>query len=143
MDGVASCRSLPRWCWPVTDEEYGDPLSRPFWAAARERRLILQRCVVCGHRQFYPRPFCLKCMGGVEWVESPGRGTVYSKTDVTVEVPGFTPPYCVAIIELDEGPRLMSHIVGDATPIGGRVRIEWRERPDGLPPLYVFVAAHG
>jgi uncharacterized OB-fold protein len=80
-------------------------------------------------------------MGEVVWVEASGDGTVYSKTNVQVEVPGFTPPYDVAIVQLDEGPRLMTHLLGGEVPIGGRVRIDWRERPDGLPPLYAFVAA--
>lgn len=80
-------------------------------------------------------------MSELAWVESSGKGTVYSKTNVQVEVPGFTPPYDVAIVQLDEGPRVMTHLLGADVPIGGRVQLDWRDRPDGLPPLYVFVAA--
>lgn len=122
-------------------EPYGDPITRTFWDAAREHRLLIQRCLACGKHQFYPRPYCIRCEGEVEWVESTGRGTVYTKTDVHVETPGLVPPYTVAIVELDEGVRLTTHLVGDPVPIGARVRLDWRERSDGFPPLYVFRAA--
>jgi hypothetical protein len=121
-------------------EPYGDPITRTFWDAAREHRLLIQRCTACGKHQFYPRPFCLRCQGPVEWVESAGRGTVYTKTDVHVETPGMTPPFTVAIVELDEGPRMTTHLVGDPVAIGARVRLDWRERADNAPPLYVFRA---
>jgi uncharacterized OB-fold protein len=120
-------------------DPYGDPNTYPFWDAARTRRLLIQRCTACGANQFYPRPFCLRCQGGVEWVEASGHGVVYAQTEVHVEVPGGLPlPYTVAVVELDEGPRLMTHIVGGAVPIGGRVRVDWRDREGGLPPLFVF-----
>ncbi len=119
-------------------ETYGDPLTQPFWQAARERRLLIQRCGDCGRHQFYPRPYCIRCGGTVEWVESRGVGTVYSQTEVHVEVPGFTPPYVVGVVELDEGPRLTTHLVGARVSIGERVSLDWRERADGFPPMYVF-----
>ena len=120
-------------------DPYGDPNTYAFWDAARDRRLIIQRCRACGEHQFYPRPFCLKCQGAVEWVESAGRGVVYAQTEVHVEVPGGPPlPYTVAVVQLDEGPRLTTHIVGGAVVTGGRVRVDWRDRDGGLPPLVVF-----
>jgi uncharacterized OB-fold protein len=120
-------------------EAYGDPLTQPFWEAAGRRELIIQQCSACGHYQFYPRPFCLACQSdGVAWVVAAGTGTIYSQTTVHVQVaPGLTPPYVVAVVELDEGPRLTTNIVNGATQIGGRVRVAWRERAD-LPPLPVF-----
>jgi len=121
-------------------EPYGDPNTQPFWNAARERRLVIQRCDACGRYQFYPRPFCIRCGGAVAWVDSRGTAVVYSRTEVHAEVPGFTPPYVVGVVQLDEGPRFTTHLVGDRVAIGDRVRVDWRERPDGLPPLYIFVA---
>ena len=125
---------------PAVDA-YGDPRTQPFWQAAREGRLLIQRCRACERHQFYPRPYCIRCGGDVEWVESRGTAVVYSRTEVHVEVPGFTPPYVVGVVQLDEGPRLTTHLVGDGVAIGARVRVEWRARADGLPPLYVFRAA--
>lgn len=117
---------------------YGDPLSAPFWDAARRHELALQRCLHCGAHQHYPRPFCLTCNSlHLEWVTSPGTGVIYSKTTVHVRVlPDLEPPYDVVLIELDEGPRLLGH-VEPAGRIGDRVIVAFRERP-GEPPLPVF-----
>jgi len=63
---------------------------------------------------------------------------VYSITTVRKQwVPGFTPPYRVAIVELDEGPRLLTNIVNGEASIGTKVRVAWRDR-SGLPPVPVF-----
>jgi uncharacterized OB-fold protein len=120
-------------------EAYGDPLSRPFWEAAREHRLVVQRCRACQHSQFYARPFCLACeKNELDWVEVGGTGTVYSVVTVRVKVlPELEPPYQVAVVELDEGPRLTANIDGPEVPIGARVSVGWRDRDD-LPPLPVF-----
>jgi hypothetical protein len=131
---------------PPAAEAYGDPLTAPFWEAAARGVLVVQRCRVCGHHQFYPRPYCLACQSDdVTWVAASGRGTVYSMTTVHMEVaPEFAPPYVVAIVELDEGPRLLTNVVGGPGRIGDRVRVAWRER-EGAPPLPVFTPedAHG
>jgi hypothetical protein len=121
---------------------YGDPLTAPFWRAAERRELVVQRCLACGHHQFYPRPHCLRCRGAeLEWRPVRGAGTVYSLTVVRFAVvPELAPPYAVALVELDEGPRLLANLVGRPCPIGARVRVAWRER-EGLPPLPVFQAA--
>jgi uncharacterized OB-fold protein len=121
---------------------FGDPLSAPFWEAAREHRLVLQRCSACGAYQFYPRPFCIACDrdDALEWVDASGTGTVYSA--VTVHMPvseDLDPPYQVAIVELAEGPRITSNIVGGCVAaIGDRVQVAWRERTDPFPPVPVF-----
>ncbi len=120
---------------------YGDPTTEPFWAACRERRLLVQRCGACGHHQFYPRPLCLACESlDLAWVEVSGKGTIYSLTTVRIPVtPELPPPYRVAIVELAEGPRLLSNIEGDAAAIGQAVTLGWRAR-DPLPPLPIFLA---
>jgi uncharacterized protein len=122
-----------------TTAPYGDPLSQPFWQAASEHRLIIQRCSHCGSYQFYPRPFCLQCQADTpEWVQSSGRGEVYSVTTVRLPVlPELPPPYQVAIVQLSEGPRLLGGIVGNDASIGDQVEVRWRER-EGMPPLPMF-----
>jgi hypothetical protein len=122
--------------------EFGDPTTQPFWAAAREHRLLVQRCEACGHHQFYPRPFCLVCNAkDLAWIEARGTGTVYSLSTVHVPPsPEFSVPYAVAIVELDEGPKLMTNIVNGECRIGDRVRVAWRPGRD-TPPLYMFEPA--
>ena len=123
-------------------EPYGDPVNQPYWAACQQRRLTVQRCEDCGHHQHYGRPYCLRCQSDrVAWVEAAGTGTIYSATEVHLEVnPALTPPYWVAVVELDEGPRLTTNVVGGAAAIGARVRVAWRDRED-LPPLPIFELA--
>lgn len=124
----------------MSDAFEADALSVPFWEAARERRLVVQRCRDCGAHQFYARPFCLACESdALEWVGSAGRGTVYSATTVRMRVrPDLDPPYDVALVELDEGPRMLSVMAAGEARIGDRVRLDWRERADA-PPLPNFV----
>lgn len=100
---------------------------------------MVQRCVACGHHQFYPRPFCLPCNADrLEWVRVRGTGRVYSQTTVHMSAgPGFEPPYVVAVVELDEGPRLVTNIINGGCRIGDPVRVVWRERA-GAPPVPVF-----
>lgn len=118
---------------------YGDALSQPFWEAATHSRLVLQRCRDCAHYQFYARPFCLACQSEeVEWVEAAGTGIIYSLTTVRMGVlDELPPPYQVALVELDEGPRFLSTIVDNDGAIGDRVQVRWQER-EGLPPLLTF-----
>ena len=78
---------------------------------------------------------------GLEWVEAAGTGVVYSKTRVHIQVlPDLVPPYVVALVDLDEGPRLMGNLLDEDCAIGDAVRVAWRERP-GLPPCPAFVSA--
>ena len=99
---------------PVADVE-----TRPFWDACREGRLTLQRCTNCGHHRFPPTFYCAKCNSAEhEWIESTGRGRVFSWIVVRHPVPrdiyAADVPYVVALIELDEGVRIASNIVGIA-----------------------------
>jgi hypothetical protein len=74
----------------------------------------------------------------VEWVEAAGCGTIYSLVTVRLKVlAGLEPPYQLALIELDEGVRMLSHVLGEDAKIGQRVILAWRERTDA-PPLPVF-----
>lgn len=118
----------------------GDPLTFPFWDAARHQELAVQRCEACGHHQFYPRPFCLECSEReLKWVSVSGNGRIYSLTTIYFPVsPDFDPPYTVAVVELDEGPRILTHLVdGVDAEIGDPVRVAWQDRGEA-PPLPVF-----
>lgn len=121
---------------------YEDPMTEPFWSAAREHRFLVQRCDACGRHQFYPRSLCAACGStGVRWEEAGGAGRVYAVTTVRVQViEERTPPYQVALVELDEGPRVLTTISGEAVAVGDRVRLEWEERAS-LPPLPIFARA--
>jgi uncharacterized OB-fold protein len=118
--------------------EYGDPLSQAFWEAASRRELVVQRCAVCASYQFYPRPMCLGCGAtSLEWRPVTGGATVYAATTVRLQIdPGLPAPYVVALVDLDEGPRLLTNIDGEVS-IGDRVQVTWRERGDA-PPLPIF-----
>lgn len=123
----------------LSDQGIADPTTEAFWQACLERRLVVQRCTDCGHHQFYPRPFCLSCEAtSLAWVEAKGTGTVYSLTTVRLPVvEELPPPYQLALVDLDEGPRLLTNIEGGPVEIGDRVAVTWRTR-DGLPPLPIF-----
>jgi len=104
---------------PRVDEE-----SRGYWEALARHELYFQRCRTCGAARFYPRALCPACLSSAaEWVRASGRGTVYSFT-VTEQnqTPGFREalPYVLAMVELAEGPRLLTNLVGCAP---GDVRI--------------------
>ena len=118
---------------------HGDPLSAPFWEAAWRRELVVQRCRRCGAHQLFARPFCLACDGtDLEWIPASGLGTIYSMTTVRRQMsPDLPVPYVNALVELDEGPRLLTNIVGGDCAIGERVRVVWQDRP-AAPPLPLF-----
>jgi uncharacterized OB-fold protein len=94
------------------------PASRPFWDAAREKRLVVPKCRACNSTWFPPTPVCPSCgTADHEWVQLSGRGTVFSFVVMhRVYHPGFADkvPYVVAVIELEGGPRLLSNVVGIA-----------------------------
>src|SRR5262245_41481800 len=89
------------------------PETQPYWDGAKVGELRLQRCDECAHVYFPPRAFCPACASRkVSWFKATGRGTLYSYVIHHRPVPGFTPPYSIAVVELEEGPRLMTNIVG-------------------------------
>ena len=93
------------------------PLTQPFWDAAREHRLLLPR-TPDGRYFWYPRALAPGSLTpDYEWAEVSGRGAVYSFTvDRRGSHPSFAPmtPYVIAVVELDEGPRMTTNIVGCA-----------------------------
>ena len=121
-------------------QSYGDPRTIPFWEAAEQHRLLIQHCPECDSYQFYPRPFCIACgAGSVEWIETKGEATIYSMTTVHVQIaPVFNSPYIAAVVELDEGPRMLTNIEGGSPGIGDRVKLAWRQRDDA-PPVPIWI----
>ncbi len=115
-----------------------EPLNAPFWEGVEAGVLRIQRCGACGASVFYPRPICPRCWSdALRWVEARGTGRLKSYSEIFKPGhPGWSPatPYLVGLVELTEGPVLMSHIlaagnavaIGDAltfapTDIGGRI----------------------
>jgi uncharacterized protein len=103
-------RPLPT---PVTPE------AKPYWDGLKERKLMLPKCNDCGHAFFYPRILCPACGSrSVGWVQASGRGKLHAfgiahqSFNKAYKVP---PPYVLAMIELEEGPRLLSNLV-NVTP---------------------------
>ncbi len=94
-----------------------DSVNAEYLAGAKRHELVIQRCKSCSKYVFYPRaicPWCLSLSDSLEWVKVSGRGRVYSYSVVTQAAnPAFRDdvPYITAIVELDEGPHMMTNIV--------------------------------
>ncbi|MBW2366393.1 MAG: OB-fold domain-containing protein [Deltaproteobacteria bacterium] len=100
------------------------PWTEAFWEAAKEHRLLVQHCKKCDVNIFYPRKFCPECWSAdLGWKEAGGKAKVYS---YTVTMAGVEPhfaedlPYVLAWVDLEEGVRMLTNIVGCAP---GDVRI--------------------
>jgi uncharacterized OB-fold protein len=123
------------------------PLIEPFLAAANERRLTVQVCTACRTAQLPPRMRCSTCGATtLAWETASGRARLVSYT-VLHRAPGepFQDrlPYVYALVELDEGPRIVSNVVGSEPAdlrIGRRLAASW-EDPDGsgqLRPVFAL-----
>lgn len=89
-----------------------NPETAHFWDGLREGELRLQRCHTCAHAYFPPRAFCPSCHSrDVDVFAASGRATLHSYVIHHRDVPGFDAPYAIAVVELAEGPRIMTNIV--------------------------------
>lgn len=120
------------------------PLSRPFWDGTKARELRLQRCDACGAYRFPPVLLCRECLAEEHaWVPTSGTGTVWSYVvQHRPATPAFVDelPYVVAIVELDEGPLMLTNIVGcpsEAVEVGMRVQVTYVDASDDIT-LYPF-----
>jgi uncharacterized protein len=121
-----------------------DALNQAFWDAARERRFVIPVCAECGKVMAPPVANCAGCLGtNFEWRPASGRGTVHSFIEYhRAWIPEYEGrlPYIVAIVELDEGPRLITGLVGETSDwvkIGARVRVAYQHRAEGvLVPVF-------
>ena len=122
-------------------------LTAPFWEATREARLIAQRCLNCRAYLWTPQMACRECLGEeLEWTDLSGRGSVYTYVVVhKAAIPAFKAPYTIAVVELEEGPRIFSDIIGiepGEVRIGMEVEVEFEDA--GTVGLYHFrPAANG
>jgi uncharacterized OB-fold protein len=120
------------------------PAGRPFWAATVERRFVLPWCASCGRPHWYPREACPFCLDpAIEWREASGHGVVHARSTMPKAAQPLLAarvPYVVALVDLDEGVRLLTNLVGpDAhqLPIGAAVELEWEPLSDGRAlPLF-------
>lgn len=120
--------------------------TRPFWDAARDGRLLVQKCNTCAALQFYPRLFCLACLSqDVGWQQSTGLGTIYTFTvnhRAASEALKTRVPYAVAVVTLDEGVRMMGQVwVADlhAVRIGARVKVAFEHMEGASLPVFELV----
>jgi uncharacterized OB-fold protein len=114
-----------------------DAFTRPYWEAAAQGRLLLRRCADCGRPHHYPREFCPHCWSdNVTWEPASGRATLYTWSVVhRNDLPPFGErvPYVAAVVDLAEGPRMMTEIVEPGTTglrAGMAVEVAFR---DGVP----------
>ena len=133
--------------------EYLKPLptlsdeNRPFWDACRAHELRMQRCTACGHIRFPISRICPKCLDAAHtWQPLSGRGTVFSyvvfhqvynaafKQDV---------PYNVALVELEEGPRLITNMLNDPASLVGDALVVLQIEQEGGQALARFRLAAG
>ncbi|WAX56271.1 Zn-ribbon domain-containing OB-fold protein [Jatrophihabitans cynanchi] len=119
-----------------------------WWQAAAEGRLLLRRCRSCTAAHLYPRPFCPSCWSeDVAWEQASGAASLYTYSVVRFnDLPPFAGrvPYVAAIVELAEGPRLMSNLVDcepDELTVGMPLQVTFRHDA-GAPAAPVFRPAH-
>jgi uncharacterized protein len=117
------------------------PLTRPFWEATKAGRLVLQRCTTCHAYVWTPQPLCRNCLTDtLEWSPVSGRGAIYSY--VVIErpaTPAFKAPYAIVIVDLEEGPRILSDMVEcEASAVRIGMPVEVKFEPDGEVGLYHF-----
>ncbi|MFD7028285.1 Zn-ribbon domain-containing OB-fold protein [Streptomyces sp. NPDC059917] len=125
-----------------------DDFTRPYWDAAADGRLLLRRCADCGRVHHYPREFCPHCWAGedrVAWEPASGRATLYTWSVVhRNDLPPFGArvPYVAAVVDLAEGPRMMTEVVdcaADALRVGMPLEVAFRVEGEGGDAVSVAV----
>ncbi len=134
MSNLSADKPLP----VITDQ------TRPFWTAAKNRKLVLQRCQRCATFNFHPKPWCIEC-GSRElvWTDAKPFGTVYSYTvsySVAMNYQGWAAdlPVVMCLIDLDDGARMYAQVTGcrpEDMRIGMRVEVYFEDISDeaGIP----------
>jgi len=129
---------------------YGKPLPKPtavskkFWEAAKKQELLVQKCKDCGRLIYYPRMFCTECLSSkLDWQKVSGKGKVYTYSIVyRPPLKAYEPdvPYVLAVIELEEGPHMLSNVIGckpEEVKIGMDVEVVFEEvTPDITLPKF-------
>jgi uncharacterized OB-fold protein len=111
-----------------------DSTTLPFWQAAAEHRLVVQRCTACAHTRLPPSPVCPECRSAEsDWQEVPGRGELYTYTIVHRPIAAAQElPFVIAVIALEDsgGLRIISNLVGadpEALEIGMPLELVWED----------------
>lgn len=118
--------------------------SRAFWDGCAQRRLLIPECRACGHLFFFPRVLCPHCGSqDLGWREATGRGHVYTHTTVRMSFWGDAfaddVPYNVSYVELEEGVRIVSSVVGvppQEVTIGMPVTVDFEPREEYFIPVF-------
>ncbi|MCH8988275.1 MAG: OB-fold domain-containing protein [Chloroflexi bacterium] len=118
-----------------------DELTKPFWEAANDGRLVIQNCTACKRLQNPPAPACSQCSSGenLEWKEMSGRGKIYNYGvvyDTPVKLLQDEQPFNLAVITLDDDPdiQMYSHLPGtpvDQVPVGASVEVVFEATANG------------
>ena len=107
------------------------PETREFWAAAAEQRFVIKACKDCGRAHWFPRVICPLCgSANTVWQSASGRGTIYAFSAARKAAPAYT----LAYVTLEEGPTLMTNLIGAAPEsfaIGQAVSLCWVTAPEG------------
>jgi uncharacterized protein len=129
---------------------FPEPDTQPFWEATKRHELTYQTCDECHAVVFYPRRHCTSCGSGtLTRRSSRGLGSVYTFSVIMQSRhPAFAElgPYAVAYVDLDEGFRIMTNIVGIDDPLkdircGMRVKVRWEDQGEGELSLPMFEPA--
>jgi hypothetical protein len=135
---------------PRPQPRFPEPDTQPFWEATKRHELTYQTCNKCQTVIFYPRRHCPSCGASDTTVQvSKGLGTVYTFSVIMQSRhPAFAElgAYAVAYVDLDEGFRIMTNIVGVQDPVkdvqcGMRVRLRWEDQGEGKIALPMFEPA--
>jgi uncharacterized OB-fold protein len=113
------------------------PETQPFWEGTREGRLMIMHCNSCSRDYFYPRPYCPDCFSkDTTWRQASGKATLHTYIINHRPAPGFEneAPYVIAVVQLEEGPRMMTNLV-DVEP-------DPRNLPVDMPLEVVFDKAN-
>ena len=132
---------------PVKPVSQPDELTEPFFAAGAEGLLVVAACTACGEMRLPTSATCPTCLAeGLEWREVSGRGTVHTFAIMHRRYhPAWEPdlPYNIAVVELDEGPRLPANIIGienDEIAVGMPVEVVWEREGEAPVPRFRPVA---
>jgi len=118
--------------------DVNDPGTAPFWKGTQDGKVVLQACTKCGYLRWPPGPICNECLSpDTEWKEVAPTGTVWSYAVYHRAMnPRFKDqvPYTVALVELDDGPRMYGRLVGDTAhvAVGAPVRAVLQEVEPGV-----------
>jgi uncharacterized OB-fold protein len=120
------------------------PETAPYWEAANRGELLIQRCNPCDRPFFYPRSACPTCAStDITWITASGRARLHTYLINHRPAPGFEDdaPYAIAVVELEEGPRMMTNIVGvPNTPenleLDMPLEVRFEARGDQMVPVF-------